>query len=170
MFNLGKQLAVCHSVASQLVGHDHSRYISKTLQQSPKETFGGPSIPPWLNEDVEHDTVLIHGTPQIMLYALDANEHLVHIPLIPRLWPAAAQAVGETLTEFLAPAPHCLVGHDHTTFGQNQLNVPETQAEHVVQPDGMADDLGREAVAVMRVGCGFMLSVSPASASQASPG
>jgi hypothetical protein len=36
------------------------------------------------------------------------------------------------LTEFLAPAPHSLVGDDHAPFLQNQLNVPKTQAEHVV--------------------------------------
>jgi hypothetical protein len=36
-----------------------------------------------LNEDVEYDTVLIHGTPKIILRALDPDEHLVKCHLSP---------------------------------------------------------------------------------------
>jgi hypothetical protein len=77
MFNLGKQLAVCHAVASQLVGHDHARHILKALQQPSKKASGGVGIPPWLNEDVEHDPVLIHGTPcwQPRLHEKGGKEH-----------------------------------------------------------------------------------------------
>lgn len=32
-------------------------------------------------------------------------------------------------------------------LGQDQLNVAQAEDEHVVQPDGMVDDLGREAMA-----------------------
>jgi hypothetical protein len=53
MFNLGKQLTLCHAVTSQFVGHDHARHILKVFQQPSKEAFGGFTIPPWLNEDVE---------------------------------------------------------------------------------------------------------------------
>ena len=38
------------------------------------------------------------------------------------------------------------MGDSDAPFRQKQLNVSEAQAEKVVQPDGMADDLGREAV------------------------
>jgi hypothetical protein len=63
MFNLGKQIAPGRAVASKFIGDDHARDILKSLQQSLEEAFGGVRIPPWLNEDVEHDTVLIHGAP-----------------------------------------------------------------------------------------------------------
>jgi hypothetical protein len=35
----------------------------KSLQQPSKEAFGSFRIPSWLNEDVEHHTVLIHRAP-----------------------------------------------------------------------------------------------------------
>ena len=105
-----------------------------------------------MNENVEYHAILIHGTPKIVLDSLNTNEHLIHVPFIARTRPAAAHAVGETLAEFLAPAPHGLMRDDHAPFRQDQLNVPEAEAEDVVESDGVADDLGRKAVAVMRVG------------------
>ena len=103
MFNLGKQQTLRDAVASQLIGHDYARHISKTLQQPSKETFGCLGIPPWLNEDVEHDAVLIHSTPKIVLYATNPDEHLVHVPFVSWAWPATSQATREGLAKLLAP-------------------------------------------------------------------
>ena len=64
MFDLGEQFALSHTVASQLIGHDHAWHILRAFQQPSKEMFGYFGIPPRLNEDVEHDAVLIHGTPK----------------------------------------------------------------------------------------------------------
>jgi hypothetical protein len=50
----------------------------------------------------------------------------------------AAHPVGETGSEFLAPASHRLVGGDDAALSQEKLNIP--QAEHVLQPDGVADE------------------------------
>jgi hypothetical protein len=38
---------------------------------------------------------------------------------------------------------------------RSSLNVPQAEAEHMVQPDSVADDLGGKAVAVVRVGRGL---------------
>jgi hypothetical protein len=37
-------------------------------------------------------------------------------------------------------------------LGQQQLNIPQTQAEHMVEPHSVGDDLGGEAVPAVRVG------------------
>ncbi len=127
MFDLRKDLALRHTVASQLVGHDHPRHILQTLQQPAKETVGSFGISPLLQENVEYNTILIYGAPEAVLHPLDANEHLVHVPLVPRSWPAAAQTVGEALAELLAPAPHSLIGDDDAPLGQKKLNVPQAK-------------------------------------------
>ena len=134
MFDRGKKLAVCHGVASQFVGHDHAGHIMKALQQSSEKSLHGFCIPPRLNEDVQHDTILIHGAPKIMLHALDPDEHLVQMPLVARPRTATAQTIGKGLTELPAPAPHCLIGDDNTPFSQKQLDVLQAEAEHVIQP------------------------------------
>jgi hypothetical protein len=86
------------------------------------------------------------------LHALDPDENLIEVPLISRSWPATSQAVGETCSELLAPAPHRLVGDDNTSLSQDQLNIAQAETEHVVQPDGMADDLGGEPMTIVRIG------------------
>src|ERR1019366_7291875 len=155
MLNLWKQLAPRHAVALKFIGHDHTRHVIQALQQPSEKPFGRLAISPWLNEDVEHDAVLIHGTPQIMLHALDPDEHLIHVPLVPRSWSAASQAVCEGLAKLLAPLTNRLIRDDNATFSQKQLNVPQAEAEHVVQPDSGADGLGGEGMGVGRGGRRF---------------
>jgi hypothetical protein len=152
MFYLWKQLALGDTVASQLISHDHARHILKAFQQPSKEALRGFGVPPWLNQDVEHNAVLIHGTPKIVLHALDPDEHLVHVPLVSRPWSAASQAARECLAELLAPLTNGLIRDNDATFSEQQLNISQAEAEHVIQPDSLADDLGWKAMAVMRVG------------------
>ena len=152
VLDAGKQLAPSDTIAPQLVSHDHSRDVLQTLQKPPEEALGGVGIAPGLNEDVEHNAILIDGAPEVMLHALDPDEDFVQVPLVPWPRPAAAQAVGETRTEFLAPASHRLVGDENAALSQEQLNIPQAEAEHVVQPDSVADDLGGEPVAVVGIG------------------
>jgi hypothetical protein len=151
VFYLRKQVASGHAVASQFVGHDHTRHVLKALQQPAKEAFGGFAIPLLLHKNVEHHAILINRAPEIMQHALDANEHLIHVPLIPGLWSAAMKPVGEALAKFLAPTPYRFIGDDDASFGQKQFDIPQAEAEHVIEPDGVADDLGGEAMTVAGV-------------------
>ena len=74
VLNAGKQLTLSDAIAPQLVGHNHPRHILQTLQQPLEEALRGVGIAPGLNEDVEHNAILIDGAPEIMLHALDADE------------------------------------------------------------------------------------------------
>jgi hypothetical protein len=118
MFDTRKKTALSDAVALELVGHDHPRRILQALQQPSEEALGGIGISPILDKDVEHDAVLVDGTPEIVLNALDPDEHLVEVPLVPWPWSAAAYAIGKALAEFPAPAPHCLMGHGNAQLGQ----------------------------------------------------
>ena len=109
------------------------------------------AVASWLNQDVEHDAVLIDGAPQIVLYAPDPDEHLVQVPLVTRSRPAATHAVGKALAKFLAPASNGLIGDDDTSFCRQKLNISQAEAENVKQSDSMADDFGGKAMAVVWV-------------------
>jgi hypothetical protein len=87
-----------------------------------------------------------------VLHTLDPNEYLVHVLLVSWQWEAGAQAVGETRTGFLAPAPDRLIGNDNATLSQEQLDIPQTEAEDAVQPDSVADDLSGEPMTIAWVG------------------
>jgi hypothetical protein len=152
VLDTGKQLTLSDAIAQQLVGHNHPRLILQTRQQPLEESLRRLGIAPGLNQDIEHNAILINGTPEIMLHALDADEDFVHMPLVTRSWPAAAWAVGETGGELLAPTAHSLIGDDDTALRQDQLNITQAEAEYVIQPNSVADDLGGKPMAVVRVG------------------
>src|SRR5262249_42275863 len=105
MLDIRLQLPLRHATASQFIRDDHARYI-KALEQTLEEPLGGFPVASLLNQDTEDDTILIHGTPQVMLDALDPDEHLVKVPLVARPRTAAEQAFGKALTKFLAPSSH----------------------------------------------------------------
>ncbi len=69
--------------------------------------FGRVAVSPWLNEDIGHHAFLIHRAPKIVLNSADPDEYLIEVPLISRSRTTAAQAFGEVLAEFLAPAFVC---------------------------------------------------------------
>ena len=54
-------MALCDAIAPQLIGHEHSRHILQTLQQPLEKALRGVGIAPRLNENVEHDAILVDG-------------------------------------------------------------------------------------------------------------
>src|SRR6185437_7258259 len=46
------------------------------------------------------------------------------------------------------------MGDQDAALSQDQLNIAEAEAEHMIQPHGVTDDLGREAMAMIRTGLG----------------
>ena len=87
-----------------------------------------------------------------MPHVLNPDEHLVPVPLVAGPWPAVAQAVGKGLAELLAPPTYRLMEDGNATFSQKSLDIPQAEAEHVIQPDRMADDLRGKAMAIVWVG------------------
>jgi hypothetical protein len=92
-----------------------------------------------LHQDVEHDPILIDGTPKIMQLTPDPDEDLVHVPFVAWPRPTPAELVREARGELQTPSPNALIGDNHAAFGQDQLDVTKTQAEYVVELDGVAD-------------------------------
>jgi len=119
------------------------------LQQSLEETFGGFAVTPFLNQNIEHNSILVHRAPQIMKFAPDADEDLIQVPLVARSGTPPTQTVRETLAELLAPATDRFVRDEHASLRQDEFDVPQAQTEDVVQPDGMADDLNWKAVTIL---------------------
>ena len=56
------------------------------------DAFGRAGAAPALNHDVEDISVVVEGAPKIVLLAADADEHLVHVPLVAGLVVGTASA------------------------------------------------------------------------------
>jgi hypothetical protein len=58
------------------------------------------------------------------------------------------------------------IGDDDSAFGEKILDISETQAETMIDPDGMANDFDREAITVVTRTTGFhALSLAASSSS-----
>jgi hypothetical protein len=62
--------------------------------------------------------------------------------------------VGVVLPRLTTPLADGLVGHDNAPFEQQFLDVTVREAEAVVEPDRVADELTWEAVTFVRIGRG----------------
>ena len=117
------------------------------LQQLAKQARGGPLVPPALDQDVEHQAVLVHRAPEPVFLASDHQAHFVQVPLVSGTGQPAPDLVGEVLAELVRPLAHGPVAHDDAAGGQHVFDHAQAQRKAEVEPDRVADDLGREAVA-----------------------
>ena len=146
MDDRGHHRAAGGSIAGQLVGDQPSRGTALPLQQLAEEADRRSAIPPGLDEDVDHVAVLVHGSPQVLLLAPKPDEHLVQMPGVTLAAAPGPQAPAVFEPERRTPLPDRLVGDGVPALGQQILDVAETEAEPVVQPDRVTDDVRRESV------------------------
>jgi hypothetical protein len=78
--------------------------------------------------------------------AVDSNEDLIQVPVIAESTLSSLQLPNVARTELLTPLPDRLIGHDNPPLGEKILYISEAQAEAMVRPDRIADDLGRKTI------------------------
>jgi len=108
--------------------------------------LGCPTIPTRLDQNIEDIAVLVDSSPYVNLAALDLHEHLVQIPEIAQAAFSALQPAGVLTSELPTPQPNRLIADGDAALGQQILDTAEAQAEAVVQPDSVADDLFRAGI------------------------
>src|SRR3954453_2305575 len=67
MLNRGHHLSLRSAIARQLVRDHHTRHAGLALQQLPEQALGGPLVAPALDENVEHNPILIDSPPEPVL-------------------------------------------------------------------------------------------------------
>jgi hypothetical protein len=77
VLHVWQDFAVRNAVAAQAVGDKAPWLILQPSQQALEKAFGGRGVPVMLDQDVEHDAVLVHRAPEIMELAIDLQEHLI---------------------------------------------------------------------------------------------
>jgi hypothetical protein len=71
MFHIRQEIPLGGAVALQLVRDDHPGHVGQALEQLPEECLGGVLVPSTLDQDIQDVAVLIHGTPQIVPFAVN---------------------------------------------------------------------------------------------------
>src|SRR5215510_891185 len=81
-----------------------------------------------------------------MLYPSNFEHDLIEMPFVADPGKAATDLIGEMLTELARPLSDGFVGDDDAAGRQQLLNHAKPERGTEIQPDGMADDLGREPI------------------------
>src|SRR5438093_2811290 len=147
MLDPGHDLPLGSGVALQLVSDKHTRCAPLLLEELTEQAFGGLLVTPALDENIENEPVLVDGTPEPMLLPGDADDDLIEVPLVATARRSPTDPVGEFPAEFEAPLPDRLVRHRDAAGGQHLLDHAQAQREPKIQPDRVADDLSRVAMA-----------------------
>jgi hypothetical protein len=69
-------------VSRELVGDDDSRLVANSGDDLLQEPFGGMLITSRLDQDVEHDTVLVDRSPQPVAMTTDADRYFVEMSFV----------------------------------------------------------------------------------------
>jgi hypothetical protein len=146
-------------VAAELIGMDDLWDIVFS-QQPGQEGLRGFGIPTPLEENIEHETVLVHGPPQPMPDAINARTHCVEMPPGTASGFPVAQVFREEGSELDAPLAEGLMAHLNAALVKQFLNVPVPQRKAMIEPDGVLDNDHGKTVAV-RLGVGHGGSAYP---------
>src|SRR6476660_5448461 len=103
-------------VAAQFIGDDHSRMPPASHpQELAEEPHGCETVALWLHQNIDHNSVLIDGSPQVMPHTIDIEENLIQMPFVSASGTPSPQTVGILLAELFAPAPDGFITEQHTT-------------------------------------------------------
>ncbi len=148
MLGVRQHLSNGGRIARELISDDYARLGAAFAVKHPvQEALCSHLIAAVLDQNVQYDAMLINGSPQPVAFAADLQRHLVNMPFVASAYSSSTQPCSECCAEFGAPLPDSLVADDDATLGEQILNVAETDVKAEVQPYGMSDDLGREAIA-----------------------
>jgi len=136
----------------RVVRDDHTWHVREALQQRAQGLHGRRLVAAGLHQDIAHVPILVDRAPQVVLHAVDADEHLVAVPRVAGPGPTPAQLVRLSLPELTASLAHRLVRDDHAALAQQLLHVTIPAGEAEVAPDAVGDNLRREAVALVPIG------------------
>jgi len=84
---------------------------------------------------------LINRTPEILPLPLNGDEHFVDVSDIAQAALSFFKLMSIGRSKLLAPLANRLVGDRDATVGKPLFDLSETEAEPMVQPDGVTDDL-----------------------------
>jgi hypothetical protein len=145
MLHARQDLAFRCPIASQLISNDHAWDVLQFSQELTEKSFGSLFIASALHQDIQHVTILIYCSPQIMLLAPDRKENFVHVPFVPTARATTAQFIRVGLPKLQTPLPDRFIGDDDSALGQKLFHVTKAERETERQPHRMADDFRREA-------------------------
>jgi len=143
MISIRGQILYRLYVAAQLVRHDDTRF-TELLDQSGEKALGSLGVAASLNQNVEYVTIGINGPPEPEFLSTDRDDGLIHMPLIVRLGPVSANAVGKMSAKAVDPETNRFPAHDNTAFSKKVFHIGRAQSKPMIGPDRVGDNFTRK--------------------------
>ena len=89
---------------------------------------------PRLQQDFDHITILIYGTPEIVFLTVNSHEEFVDMPSIAETPLSLLETSGVVGPELPAPSSDGFIRNDDATFGEKIFHVTEAHAEAMDRP------------------------------------
>jgi hypothetical protein len=113
-----------------------------------------------LHQNLEDMALLIHGSPEIVMFTVNGEKDLIKMPRTSWLGPSTPQLICIGLPPRPTPLPHDCIGRDPTALGHQPFDVAVAEAEADLEPDTMAHYLRRKPKALLRAGCGWWVQAA----------
>jgi hypothetical protein len=129
MSNVRHHYPLGGGITAQLVRNDHAWSMPTDSQQPAEETQGSESITLALDQDIDDDSMLIDGSPEIVGNAVDLKENLIQMPFVAGPSTTSSQATSELSTELVAPAPDRFIAHQHAPRRHHLFHISEANTK-----------------------------------------
>ena len=146
MNHAGQDQPFRRSVTSELVRNDDTRPSLCRVEQLAKETQGCPTIAARLHQNIDDRSVLVHGSPQIVLDSIHLDEHFVKVPFCSEPNSLLPQLGGVNGAELLAPFSDRFIRHWDASLRHHLFDIPIAQGKAKVQPYALLHNLDWETV------------------------
>ena len=105
-----QDLAFGCSITLQLIGNDHAWDVLKSLEQFAEKSPGCVLVAAALHQDIQHISVLIDRSPQVMGLPIDLEKDFIQMPCVTTPRTATTQFIGVGLPKFQTPLSHGFTG------------------------------------------------------------
>ena len=126
-------------IAAQLVCYDDTR-VTKTVNQSLKETPCSLRISVRLNKTIQDITIGINCPPQPELTPVYRDHDLVEMPFVVGNGPIPFHALSKVRPKLVHPFATCLATDHKAPFCQKILDIRSAESEPIICPDSIRND------------------------------
>jgi hypothetical protein len=143
------QLCPRRTIRSKLVRDHHAWRRDGGFQELGHEPLRSAAISSTLDQDVENEAILVDGAPKPVGFSGNRNDDFIQMLFVAASRRPLADLIGEPFAELHRPLAHRLVGHADSARREHFLDHAKAQGKPKIEPDRMADDFRRKAMAAI---------------------
>jgi hypothetical protein len=134
------QFSMRDAVASQLVRDNLPGFTAIISKQPFEKPPSSCAVASCLQKYIDYLSVLINGSPQVLLPAMNLHEHFVDEKCISKSLMPTLQALDILGPKLVTPQANGLIAHFNTSFRQQIFDIPATKIKSEIQPNGVLYD------------------------------